>query len=61
VKPVRIMTMNDVTRLRDTAATSTHLARYELANDRGARRVLDEPCPEGDCGAGPGVQCFGGS
>ncbi len=59
--PPRLMRPADLERLRGEARPSTHLARYELANDRGARCVLDEPCPEGDCGAGPHVQCFAGN
>jgi hypothetical protein len=58
---VRVMTPADVKRLRGDARPGTHLARYDLANSRNARRVLDEPCPEPSCGAGPGVQCFSGA
>jgi hypothetical protein len=54
----RVMTPRDLQRLRGEAAPSTHLARYELANDLGARVVLDEPCP--CCGAHVRVACSEG-
>jgi hypothetical protein len=61
VIPQRILRPSDINRLRGDAKPRTHLARYELANNRHAHRVLDEPCPESDCGAAPGSQCFSGS
>jgi hypothetical protein len=56
---VRILTIADMSRLRGSAAPSTHLARYDLANGAPARaevkNVLDVACP--DCGAVAGVPC----
>ena len=53
------MTMADLRRLRGEAKRSTHLVRYDVANDANAARVLDVPCQH--CGAAIGVQCFEGS
>lgn len=52
---MKIMTMNDVKRLRGSAPQTTHLARFEWANDHNAKNVLDVACP--DCGAYPGKDC----
>jgi|HubBroStandDraft_2_1064218.scaffolds.fasta_scaffold162113_4 hypothetical protein len=46
---MKIMTPADITRLRGDAPTETHLARYDRANEAGARRVLLVSCPF--CGA----------
>ncbi len=53
---MKVMTMADVKRLRGQAPEKTHLARFELANDRGAKAVLDVRCPE--CGAPPAAWCL---
>jgi hypothetical protein len=56
---MRIMRPSDIERLRGQAAKSTHLARYEHANDAPARAevtsVLDVACPH--CGVDAGAQC----
>jgi uncharacterized OB-fold protein len=50
---MKVMTMADVRRLSvDGAPKTTHLARFEHANDVGAKKVFDVTCPE--CGA-PGA------
>lgn len=51
----KIMTMDDVKRLRGSADKRTHLARYEFANDEDAPNVMNVDCP--DCGAQVGVRC----
>ena len=54
---MKIMTMADVTRLRGDppCPKTTHLARFELANDQGAENVLRVECPH--CGAKPRDPC----
>lgn len=49
----------DLKRLRGEAAPTTHLARYEAANNAGVGCVLDVPCI--DCGAPTRKACFEGS
>ena len=55
----KVMTMDDVRRLKGQALPATHLARYEAAHDAGKACVLDVPCVE--CGAAISIQCLGGS
>lgn len=56
---MRIMTVKDMVRLRGDAARHTHLVRFEVANDRNKKLVLDESCPH--CSAKVGEQCHVGS
>jgi len=49
------MKMTDIERLRGSAIKTTHLIRYETANDKGADSVLAIACLH--CGAAPGAQC----
>lgn len=51
------MKISDIDCLRGDAPKTTHLARYDRANDRGAKRVLYVACP--DCGSLPFTLCIG--
>lgn len=52
----RVMTMDDVKRLR-VGEKPSHLARFEKAFNHGYSTVLDAPCP--DCGLQAGAHCQG--
>lgn len=53
----KIMTVEDMRRLKGDppAPLSTHLFRYEDANDTGVAHVLNVDCP--DCGSKAGKPC----
>jgi hypothetical protein len=50
-----LMKFADIDRLRGDAPKTTHLARYERANDEHAKHVRDVTCP--DCGVLSGFDC----